>query len=65
MICSKAKLVLWPSKETTAGNAIGLRVSGESPSSFPNPCTMVELTMALFARFHVNGVIEDIMTFFS
>jgi len=26
---------------------------------------MVELTMALFARFHVNGVIEDIMTFFS
>jgi len=25
---------------------------------------MVELTMALFARFHVNGVIEDIMTFF-
>jgi len=26
---------------------------------------MVELTMALFAKFHVNGCIEDIMTFFS
>lgn len=26
---------------------------------------MVELTMALFARFHVNGCIEDILTFFS
>jgi insertion element IS1 protein InsB len=25
---------------------------------------MVDLTMALFARFHVNGVREDIITFF-
>jgi insertion element IS1 protein InsB len=25
---------------------------------------MVDLTMALFARFHVNGVREDIVTFF-
>ena len=25
---------------------------------------MVDLTMALFARFHVNGVIEDIVTVF-
>ncbi len=26
---------------------------------------MVELTMALFARFHVNGAWEDIVAFFS
>jgi len=25
---------------------------------------MVELTMALFARFHVNGNVEDILSFF-
>jgi IS1 family transposase len=25
---------------------------------------MVDLTMALFARFHVNGAIEDIQSFF-
>jgi len=26
---------------------------------------MVELTMALFARFHVNGAIEEILSFFT
>ena len=48
--------------EIIADSGIGLADSNASRSSSPNPQEMVNLTMALFARFWVNGNQDELLS---
>ena len=63
-ICFRVKAELRLLREITDGNDTGLPDSDEKSMVISKPLHMIGLTMALFARFHVNGCLEDIMAFF-